>query len=237
MKHPTVFALVLLAIAIPLHSETPKATLVAGTDLTCPAQLPDGTKYEVHLRTLKARWQGRDVYVVVKAFYKPGSGEFLFYSSVRSKEDYARYSKEQTPWTCKPTDGHVVMLENGELVDFWALTSGPRIEVYHSTLQFSSIGEAWRYVGTHFDQCQSPQGRAKCFNEIPLYKDLDFDFFRPGRLRFDSRPYDYDPLVSAKKARTGWEVVIKGADEPNRALVILDENFKLVIVTRFAAPK
>ena len=62
-------------------------------------------------------------------------------------------------------------------------------------------------------------------------------FFRPESLRWDARPFFYDSLVNAKKADSKWEIVIKGADEPNRALVILDENFKLVKVTRFAAPK
>jgi len=237
VKHQTVVTVALLAIAVPLRSETPKATLVAGTDHTCPAQLPNGTNYEVHYRTLKARWNGREVYVVVNAYYKPGSGEFLYYSSIWSEEKYLHDSKEQAAWTCKPTGRHVVLLENAEWADFWALTIAPRIEVYHSTLRFSSIGEAWRYVSTHFDDCQLPSSRAKCYDEIPLYKDLGSEFFRPERLRFSAGPYFYDPLVSAKKVGNSWQLEVKGADEPNRALVFLDEKFKLVKITRFPAPK
>jgi hypothetical protein len=237
VKHLTVVTAALLAIAVPLYSQTAKGTLVAGTDHTCSAQLPNGTSYEVHYRTLKARWKGRDVYAMVKAYYKPGSGEFLYYSSIWSKEAYPRDSKEQAAWTCEPKERHVVLLENAEWADCWVLTTSPRIEVYHSTLRFSSIGEAWQYVSTRLDECQVSPGRAKCYSEIPLYKSFDFDFFRPESLRFDARPYSYDPLVSVKKAGSTWEVLRKGADEPNRALVILDENFKLVKTTTFAASK
>lgn len=237
MKYEIIFTAAWLALALPVHAETATATLVAGTDRTCPAQLPNGTNYEVHHRRLKARWKDQDVYVGVNAYYKPGSGEFLFNSSISSKEAYLRDFKEQAAWTCEPIKGHVVFLENGEWADFWALTEGPRIWVYHSSLRFPSIGQAWRYVSTHFDECALPSPQATCYDEIPLYKELDFGFFRPKSLRFDARPYGYDPLVSVRKAGSTWEVLIKGADEPNRALIILDKNFRLVRITRFTAPK
>ncbi len=80
-------------------------------------------------------------------------------------------------------------------------------------------------------------GRAQCYVEIPLYKEINSDFFRPESLRFDARGYNYDPLMSVKKVGSTGEVVIKGADEPNRAMVILDENFKFLKITRLAAPK
>jgi hypothetical protein len=195
----------LFAIAMPLHSESAKGTFVAGTDHTCAAQLPNGTNYEVHYRTLKARWKDRDVYVMVNAYYKPGSGEFLYYSSIRDKETYLRDFKQQVTAPCKPTEGLVALLENGEWADFWVLTMGPRIEAYHSTLRFDSIGEAWRYVSTHFDECQLPSGRSWCYVEIPLYKEINSDFFRPDRLRFDARGYSYDPLMSVKKVSSTWE--------------------------------
>lgn len=227
----------LLAMSRALRAETVKGIPVAGSDLTCPAQLANGMNYEVHYRTLKARWQGRDVYVVVTAYYKPGSGEFLYYSSILNQEGQPRDFNEKPMWGCKIKNIDVLLLENGEWVDFWGLTSGPRIGVYHSALWFASIGEAWRYVATHFDECQLESGRGKCYDEIPLYKDLDSDFFRPERLRFDARPYDYEPLMSVKKVGSTWEVVISGADEPNRARIVLDEKFKLLKVTRFNASK
>jgi hypothetical protein len=85
MKHQAVVAIALFAISAPLHSPSAEGTLVARSDHTCAAQLPDGTNYEVHHRTLKARWKDRDVYVVVTAYYEPGAGEFLYYSSILSK--------------------------------------------------------------------------------------------------------------------------------------------------------
>jgi hypothetical protein len=111
-------AVTLLAVAVPLHSESGKGTLVAGSDQTCAAQLPNGTNYEVHYRTLKARWEGRDVYVVVNAYYKPGSGEFLYSTSIWSKEAYLRDFKEQAAWPCNPSERHIVFLERGEWADF-----------------------------------------------------------------------------------------------------------------------
>jgi hypothetical protein len=211
---------------VPVHSESAKATLVAGTDQTCPTQLPNGTSYEVHVRTLKANWKNRVVFVTVKAYYKPDSGEFFYESAIISKEGYLRDFRQRPIRTCKPTEGHIVLLENGEWADF---SASNRLDVYHSTLQFATIGKAWQYVSTHFEECQ------KCWEEIPLYKELPEMFFRPESLRWNARPYFYNSLISAKKAGSTWEVVIKGADEANRAVVILDENFKLVKIIRFAA--
>ena len=181
--------LLTLLLALPLRSE-PRKVVVRGTDHTCPAQLSDGTTYEIHYRTLRTRWHDRDVHVVVKAYYKPGSGEFLYYSSIWSEEDYSRTVKQHEAWSCKPNDGSVVLLAGGQWADFMALTSGPRLEVFHSRLRFSSIEEAWRHVSTHFDECQTLA--AKCYDEIPLYKDLDFDFFRPESFRQNAAPYDYN---------------------------------------------
>jgi hypothetical protein len=237
VARPGVLIVGLLALAIPSHSGTQRAVLVPGSDHTCLEQLPDGTKYEVHFRTLKARWQDRDVYVAVKAYYKPNSGEFLYHGSIWEKEDYLQNPKGNAAWSCEPNGRSVVLLEGKEWVELWALTSGPRLDVFHSELHFPSLGEAWRYVSTHFDACRIPipSEKAKCSDEIPLYKDLDFDFFRPERLRFIAAPYDYNPLVSAKKVGSTWEVVLKGADEPNRAMLLLDENFKLLKIRKFSA--
>jgi hypothetical protein len=38
--------------------------------------------------------------------------------------------------------------------------------------------------------------------------------------------------LSVKKAGSNWELEIKGGDEPNRATVLLDSEFKIVKVTK-----
>jgi hypothetical protein len=70
-----------------------------------------------------------------------------------------------------------------------------------------------------------------------LYKQLGNEFFRPKRLEFDARPFVYNSLDSVKKVGQNWELEIKGADEPNRATVLLDANFKLLAVTKNTAPR
>jgi hypothetical protein len=51
-------------------------------------------------------------------------------------------------------------------------------------------------------------------------------------LQYDARPYTYDSLASVKKNGVNWEVVLKGADEPNRATVLLDRKFNLISVKK-----
>jgi hypothetical protein len=72
----------------------------------------------------------------------------------------------------------------------------------------------------------------KWVEEILLNKQLGNAFFRPKRLEFDAGPFLFDPLVGAKKVGSHWELEIKGADEPNRATVSLDSNFKLIALTK-----
>jgi hypothetical protein len=60
------------------------------------------------------------------------------------------------------------------------------------------------------------------------------EFFLPKRLEFSAQPYGYNSLGSVKKVGSNWELEIKGADEPNRATVLLDSEFKLVNVTKNA---
>jgi hypothetical protein len=228
----------LLVLASPLHAQTPNATLVQGTDQACRAKLADGTSYDFHRRILRGQWKGQEVFADVRAYYRPGTGEFLFFSDLYSKAGFERDLKDRPALPCgSGPDFHVTLLDSGEWADFWASNASPRITVFHSTLRFPSIAEAWRYASTHLDECQVGTASSKCQEEIPLYKELGGDFFRPERLRFDARPYMYNPLVSAKKVGATWQVEIKGADEPNRALVTLDEHFKLLTVTRFSAPK
>ena len=236
MKLAKITIAAIFFFGLPLHAQTPNATLVPGTDQTCPAKLADGTNYEFHRRVLKGSLRGQPVFVIVRAYYRPGSGEFLFFSDVESEAGYLRDVKGQPAPACgHAPDFHITLLESGEWADFWATNANPRITVFHSSLRFPSIAEAWQYVSTHLDECQVGAASSKCPEEIPLYKELGGDFFRPERLRFDARPYMYNPLVSAKRVGATWQVEIKGADEPNRALVTLDEHFKLLSVTRFSA--
>ena len=71
---------------------------------------------------------------------------------------------------------------------------------------------------------------------IYIDTELGRDFFRPERLRFDARPYTYDSLTGVSKVGSNWQLEIKGADKPNRAIVLLDSNFKLLKVTKIAVP-
>lgn len=215
--------------------KTSKATLVSGTDRNCPAQFPDGTAYQVHYRTLKARWKGQDVFVVERAYYKPETGEFLYSGATISKAGYLRDQKEYETLNYKEMEraDHIALLQNGEWADFWAENAS--VTVVHSNLRFSSLGAAWKYVSAHYDERET--GSEGCCAFIKLYSELGEDFFRPESLRWDARPYFYKSLVSVKKVDSGWEVVIRGADEPKRALIVLDQDFKLVTVTRFSAAK
>jgi hypothetical protein len=236
VKLTKIVVVVLFALGSPLRAQTPKATVVRGTDQTCPAKLADGTNYEFHRRVLRGQLKGEEVFADMRAYYRPGAGEFLFFSDLYSKVGFERDLKDRPAPACgSGPDFHVTLLDSGEWADFWASNAGPRITVFHSTLRFPSIAEAWQYVSTHLDECQVGTASTKCQEEIPFYKQIGGDFFRPERFRFDARPYMYNPLVSAKKVGATWQVEIKGADEPNRALVTLDEHFKLLRITRFSA--
>ena len=119
-------------------------------------------------------------------------------------------------------------------MDFYA--SNGEIRVFHSNLKFPSIDKGWAYVSEHPDETSSWLG-GKWMELISLYQQLGGDFFRPERLRFDARPYSYDSLADVTKVDSNWQVEIKGADEPNRALVLLDDHFKLLKVSRTPAQK
>jgi hypothetical protein len=107
------------------------------------------------------------------------------------------------------------------------------IDVFHCKLKFPTRQKAWSHVAAHWrDGPDDAEPSAKWVEEISLYKQLGENFFRPKRLEFDARPYSYDPLVSAKKVDGQWKLEIRGADEPNRAIVLLDSDFKLLGVTK-----
>jgi hypothetical protein len=209
--------------------------LVPGTDKMCLAKLSNGTSYELHRRILKAQHEGQPVYVDVLANYVPGSGEFLFVTMIYTNHGYLTTLKDREKLSCAPNLNVVRLLEDGEWAEFYALNG--TITVRHSRLQFPQITQAWHYVSAHFEEYTVDFTSTKCCEVIPLFKELGRDFFRPERLRFDARPFNYNSLVSAKKAGATWEVEIKGADEPNRAFVVLGSDFKLMEVRKFAAPK
>jgi hypothetical protein len=68
--------------------------------------------------------------------------------------------------------------------------------------------------------------------QLSLYQQLGAEFFRPKKLEFSARGYFYNSLGSVNKVGQNWELEIKGADEPNRATVLLNSNFRLLAVTK-----
>ena len=196
--------------------------------------MPDGTSYEAWDRVFLTSWMGQPLYVKVRAYYRPGSGEFLWRSAGLSKTGYAHALKENSGkerTSCEEPRSHILLLQDGEWADFWA--QGGRITVFHSNLKLHTREKVWSYIAQHWqDGSDDPHPSAKCALNILLYDQLGSEFFRPKSLEFDARPYTYDPLISAKKVGSNWEVGIKGADEPNRAIVLLDREFKVIKVTK-----
>jgi hypothetical protein len=131
------------------------------------------------------------------------------------------------------TQYHVLLLQDGEWIDFRSMNG--RVEVFHSDLKFHKREEAWSYVAEHWQDGELSIFRgssSKFVEEISLDQQLGADFFRPRRLEFAAQAYFYNSLGSVKKAGQNWELEIKGADEPNRATVLLDNDFKLLAVTK-----
>lgn len=215
----------------------PKATFLRGTKHTCTAKLASGQPYEVQYRDYHWNRNGSDVYTGAVAYYLEGSGEFLWWGASFTRDGYFQYgrnAKTDLKPDCKAPRRDLLELRDGELADFFALNAS--IQVLHSNLRFSSIEKGWKYVAEHPGETSGSLG-GKWFSSVSLYKELGDDFFRPERLRFDARPYVYDSLAGVKKVGSVWQVEIKGADEPNRAVVVLDSNFKLVKVTRTVVSK
>jgi hypothetical protein len=181
------------------------------------------------------RWVGNDdgeVYTDATAFYAPASGAFLWWGLGYSKAGYVKYAERSEKLSCTLNPNRIIRVQDGEWVDFWA-TNG-EVTMFHSKLLFHSIAEGWRYVAAHPEETSS-YGQGKWMAKISLYGELGADFFRPERLRFDARPFMYNPLADARKEGSNWILEIKGADESNRAEVVLDSNFKLVKVTKKVA--
>ena len=227
-------AALLMSMAFPLSAQTSKSKHLADLDRLCKATLTDGTPYEVWDRVFETELERQAVYVKVRAYYRPGSGEFSWRSTGYSKRGYASYLKDsprKAGASCEEPYRHILILQDGEWADFWGQNG--RITVFHCNLRFDTREKAWSHVVRHWqDGADDPVPSTKWVVQILLYQQLQREFFRPKRLEFDARPYSYDPLISAKKVGSNWELEIKGADEPNRAMVILDSNFKPLAVTK-----
>ena len=227
----------LMLIAMPLSAQTSKPKYQSHSDSVCKATLADGTTYEVWDRVLVAEWEGKPSYVPVRALYKPGSGVFLWHWSL-GFTDFVNareiMNKPQKGGAClENAEHHVLLLQNGEWLDFWA-TNGS-VNVFHSILKFNTRKKAWSYVTEHwrdgrFDITEGPS--TKFVEVISLNQQLGAEFFRPKRLEFSAQGFLYNSLGSVQKVGQNWELEIRGADEPNRATVLLDSNFKLLAVTK-----
>jgi len=207
------------ASAFILSQPTPtqKATFLREKEQSCESHLATGEKYEFQFRTFRWMRNNTEMYTSAVAYYAPSSGEFLWVpvGGVMTKDQYFRFGNEGK-FTCAVA----------------AINSG--IRVYHSDLRFQSISSGWDYVAEHPEEMSSfSDGRWVEF--ISINKELGSDFFRPASLRFDARPFDYDPLAAVTKVGSHWQLEVKGADEPNKALVYLDGNFKLIKVVRLPA--
>ena len=224
---------VLLAMAMPVSAQMAKGRYLSGMDHVCKAALADGTPYEAWDRVYLTTWEEKPLYVKVRAYYHPGAGEFLWLSTSLSEHGYSedRKYKSKMAASCEEIHFHILTLQDGEWAGFWG--SNGRINVFHCGLKFPERQEAWSHVAAHWqDGSDDARPSAKWVEEISLYKQLGHSFFRPKRWEFDARPYFYNPLVSAKKVGGQWKLEIRGADEPNRATLLLDNNFKLLEVTK-----
>jgi hypothetical protein len=227
----------LVLMVVPLSAQTSEPRYLSDWEHMCKATLGDGTKYEVWDRLLVTEWQGKPIYLPVRGLYRPRLGEFLWRASVGfvdKEHAIAMMEKPQKGGAC-PEDPqyHILLLQDGEWIDFWSRNGG--VEVFHSSLKFRARKDAWSYVAEHWQDGEFGilgGASTKFVEEINLGQQLGADFIRPKRLEFSAQGYFYNSLGSVKKVGQNWEVEIKGADEPNRATVLLDNNFKLLAVTK-----
>jgi hypothetical protein len=229
----------LILMVVPLSAQTSEPRYLSHWDHMCKATLADGTKYEVWDRLLVTAWQGKPSYLQVRGLYRPGSGEFLLRASmgfVDKEHAVATMEKPQKGGACpEEPEYHVLLLQDSEWMDFLSRNGG--VEVFHSNLKFHARKEAWSYVAEHWQDAEPflvGGASTKFVEQINLGQQLGADFIRPKRLEFSAQGYFYNSLGSVKKVGRNWEVEIKGADEPNRATVLLDNNFKLLAVTKNA---
>jgi hypothetical protein len=225
------FLLASLLLSFPLHAEQ-KAKFLPHTNHTCTSRTANGQEYRIEYRAFRWRNQHKDVDTGAVAYYAPGSGEFLWWGGVgfTTKEAFLRNEGTSSKTLCTAKRPDIAVLEDGEWADFYAENGG--IHVFHSNLKFPSMEKGWEYVAEHPEDTSSWWG-GKWIQVVDLDKELGDDFFRPERLRFAAQVYFYDSLEGVTKVDSTWQVEIKGADEPNRALVVLDSNFRLLRVEKF----
>jgi hypothetical protein len=210
-----------------------KASFLKEREQTCMLRLATGQEYELQFRVFRWKKNNTELYTSAIAYYAPGSGAFLWWGAAFTTEQYFSYVAKDGKWDCATKLTNFLLLQDGEWVAFSAISSG--IRAYHSNLRFPSVDKSWEYVANHPDEMTS-WSSGKWVEFISIGKELGPDFFRPESLRFDARPYTYDSLTGVSKVGSSWRLEIKGADEPNRAIVFLNSNFKILNVTKIAAP-
>ena len=233
MNHPqfVLFAAASLVLTFPLHAQR-QAEFLPHTKHTCTSRTANGQEYRIEYRAFHWRNQDKDVYTGAVAYYAPGTGEFLWWGGLgfTTKEAFLRnWGSSSGTTLCKSKRPDIAVLQDGEWADFYGENGG--IHVFHSKLKFPSMEKGWQYVAEHPEETSSWLG-GKWLQVVVLDKELGDDFFRPERLRYAAQGYFYDSLAGVTKVGSTWQVEIKGADEPNRALVVLDSDFKLLGVTK-----
>jgi hypothetical protein len=208
-----------------------KAEFLGGAEQTCNLHLASGQPYVRQYRSFRWRRDEAEVYTGVVAYYAPGSGVFLWWGMDFTPDGYARYGKTlagPSKSGCSDDSPKTLLLEDGEWAVFLAMNS--RLRILHCNLKFPSLQKAWKYVAEHPEDSAS-WGGGKWIALVDLDKVLGPDFFhRPESLLYDARPYMFDPLLSAKKVGSTWELHIQGTDD--RAVVVLDGEFQVAQVTR-----
>jgi hypothetical protein len=155
MSRPDILAALLLLAASPAAAQTSKPEYLSGTKQSCQARLADGTPYEVWDRVLLEEWEGKPLYVKIRAYYRPGPGELVWRSTAYSKEGYAgaRQEGKEPGSLCQDPGRHILILQGGEWADF--LAERGRIIVFHSTLKFSTREEAWSHIAEHWQDASN----------------------------------------------------------------------------------
>src|SRR5215470_2280359 len=190
-RAPVIRKLILFTICLGLspylqgQSSSPEAQFLPGSPQICKAELPDGTRYDAYSGVLQGSLRGQTVYVDLRAYYRPGTGEFLWWEDTLSEHGYRSTTEKERSDSLQRVCSHslhIVELRDSEWADFWAQNNF--IAVHHSNLSFGSIELAWQYVAKHWrDSPNQAEGSTKWLENINLYKALGGDFFRPERLR------------------------------------------------------